>query len=226
MTSIAKFYIVSIIVLGAALATLFLLADWGIAEPKWFLTLLLLCCFASIMKVKLPTVCGNISVSFVFFMIGTAEMNLADTLVLGFVATLLQCLWRPKNRPRLIQVLFNIAVVELGIITAYQIPRMFSLPVNSSAALAVSACSFFIANSGLVAIVISLVEHRNLELVFRSFYLWTFPYYVIGAGIAGAITSSADEGWKALLVLPLLYLAFYYYRLCVDRMRQSNKQPA
>ena len=226
MTSKAKSYITAIIALSTALTAAFLFSNWEFPQANQFLALLLLACVASIMKVKLPTIHGNISVTFVFFLIGIAGLSLSETLVIGFVATLLQCIWRPKKQPKAIQVLFNIAVVEISIITAYQIPQLFSLPLNGTAGLAVSAASFFVANSGLVALVIALTEQRSIQQIWRDCYLWTFPYYFIGAGIAGAITASASQGWKALLMLPLVYLAYHYYRLCVENRREFAKQAA
>jgi hypothetical protein len=226
MSSTAKFYIVAIIALGGVLTAAFLFSNWGFREPAQFAALWLLACLAAVLKVKLPTIHGNISVSFVFFLIGIAGLSLAETLVLGFVATPLQCIWRPKKQPLVIQVLFNIAAVEISIITAFQIPLLFGLPLNSTAGLVVSASSFFIANSALIALVIALVEQRSIQQIWRDCYLWTFPYYMIGAGIAGAITASASQGWKALLVLPLMYLAFHYYRLCVANRSELLKQTA
>ena len=226
MSYTTKSYIVTIIALGALLTAAFLFANPEFPATNQFLLLALLTGIASVMKVKLPTIHGNISVTFVFFLIGIAGLSLSETLVLGFVATLLQCIWRPKKQPKVIQVLFNIAVVEISIVTAFQIPQLFSLPLNGTAGLAVSAASFFVANSGLVALVIALAEQRSIQQIWRDCYLWTFPYYFIGAGIAGAITASASQGWKALLMLPLVYLAFHYYRLCVENRREFAKQAA
>ena len=226
MTSTAKTYIFAIIALSFTLTTLFLFSNWEFPQANQFLALLTLTSIASVMKVKLPTIQGNISVTFVFFLVGIAGLGLTETLVLGFFPTLLQCVWKPNKQPKLIQVLFNIAAVELSIITAYQIPQLFSLTLNGTAALAVSAASFFIVNSGLVSMVIALVEQRRVQQIWRDCYLWTFPYYFIGAGIAGAITASASQGWKALLILPLVYLAYHYYRLCVANKMELVKQPA
>src|SRR5262249_1377402 len=161
----AKRYIVATIALGAVVTSLFLASSWEFPRTSQFIALLVLACIASILKVKLPTMHGSISVSFIFFLIGIAGLNLAETLVLGLVATLLQCVWRPKKQPKVIQVLFNVPVVEISIITAFQIPQLFSPPLNGTTALAVSATSFFIANSSLVALVITLVEQRSLQQI-------------------------------------------------------------
>lgn len=226
MTSIARSYILAIIVVSATLTALFLFSRWEFTDSTQFLALLLLGCIASVMKVKLPTLHGNISVSFVFFLIGISGLSLAETLVLGLLATLLQCIWRPKTKPMVIQVLFNLAVIELSIIAAYQIPLLFSLPLNGTTGLVVSSCSYFITNSGLVALVIALVEQRNVQQIWGDCYLWTFPYYLMGAGIAGAVTASSSQGWKALLLLPLVYLAYHYYRLCITNRQGYLKQAA
>ena len=215
MPATAKSYIFSIIAVSAALTAIFLLSNWEFPDTIQFGIMLLLGSVASAMKVRLPTFHGNISITFVFFLIGIAGMSLAETLILGFLVTLLQCVGKPKTKPLVIQVLFNIAAIELSIITAHEIPRLWSLPLNGTPALVLSASSFFIANSGLIALVIAFVEQRNAQHIWRDCYLWTFPYYLMGAGLAGAITTSSGQGWKTLLFLPLMYLAYRYYRLCV-----------
>jgi hypothetical protein len=65
-----------------------------------------------------------------------------------------------------------------------------------------------------------------VQQIWRDCDLWTFPYYLIGAGIAGAIIGSARQGWKVLLLLPLMYLAYHYYRLCVANRREFTNQTA
>lgn len=65
------------------------------------------------------------------------------------------------------------------------------------------------------------MHEQSLEKILRQCYLWSFPYYLIGAGIAGAVSSSSHElGWKtSMLISPLMYLVYRYYRICLARGR-------
>lgn len=219
MSNTTKVYAISVAITGLALSAAFIAAGWALPETPHFAVLMLLTAIAAIMKVKLPTIEGSISVLFVFLLIGISTMSLAQTLVLGSIATLLQCVWKTKRRIKPLQVLFNIAVINLSTITAYYVATAFSERLDNSVGLVLSGCAFFAVNAGLVSLVISLAEQESLEKILRQCYLWSFPYYVIGAGIAGAVSSSSHQlGWGAsMFILPLMYLVYRYYRLCLSR---------
>jgi hypothetical protein len=217
MSYTAKLYATSVTVIGLALSAMFIAAGWEFPDTPRFLILLLLTSMGAMMKVKLPTIHGSISVLFVFLLIGIATMSLAQTLALSSIATLLQCIWKPKRRQQSLQVLFNISAVNLSTIAAFHLPGLLSQAVDNPVSLVLSGCTFFAVNAGLVSLVISLTEHETLERVLTQCYLWSFPYYLIGAGIAGAVSSSAHQvGWKiSMFILPLMYLVYRYYRICL-----------
>jgi len=217
MSYTAKLYVHSVAIVGLALSTTFIAAGWEFPETR-FLILLALTSIAAILKVKLPTIEGSMSVLFVFLLIGVATMSLAQTLVLGSIATLLQCVWKPKRRPQPLQVVFNVAAVDLSTIAAFYVPGLLAQGMDNPVSLVTSACTFFVVNAGLVSLVISLTQHEALEKILRQCYLWSFPYYLIGAGIAGAVSSSAHQlGWKlSMFMLPLMYLIYRYYRICLE----------
>jgi len=226
MTKTAKLYAITVAVAGLALTTTFIAAGWAFPETPRFLILLALTSIAAILKVKLPTIEGSMSVLFVFLLIGVATMSLAQTLVLGSIATLLQCAWKPKRRLQPLQVLFNIAAINLSTIAAFYVPNLLAQGMDNPVSLVLSACTFFAVNAGLVSLVISLAEKESLERILRQAYLWSFPYYLIGAGIAGAVSSSTHQmGWKlSLFILPLMYLVYRYYRICLSN--RSRLVPA
>ena len=217
MSNTAKLYAISVSVAGLVLSTMFIAAGWGLPETPRFLILLALTSIAAILKVKLPTIEGSMSVLFVFLLIGVATMSLAQTLVLGSIATLLQCVWKPKRRIQPLQVLFNVAAINLSTIAAFYVASLPAQGMDNPVSLVLSGCAFFAVNAGLVSLVISLVEKQALERILRQCYLWSFPYYLIGAGIAGAVSSSSHQvGWKvSLFILPLMYLVYRYYRICL-----------
>ena len=226
MSNTAKLYAISVAVGGLALSTILIAGGWQFPETPRFVILLLLTSLAAILKVKLPTIEGSISVLFVFLLIGIATMSLAQTLVLGSIATLLQCMWKPKKRLQPLQVLFNVAAVNFSTIAAFYVPNLLAQGMDNPVSLVLSACTFFAVNAGLVSIVISLVQNEGLEKIVRQCYLWSFPYYLIGAGIAGAVSSSSHQvGWKtSMFILPLMYLVYRYYRLCLTN--RSRLVPA
>jgi hypothetical protein len=58
---------------------------------------------------------------------------------------------------------------------------------NAPVLLGLSATVYFVANAGSIATVISLTESRPLSRILVDCYFWSFPYYLVGAGIAGMI---------------------------------------
>jgi hypothetical protein len=68
--------------------------------------------------------------------------------------------------------------------------------------------------------VLSLVQGKSLFAVWQQCYLWSFPYYLAGAAIAGlAVSTSRSAGWvMSLLILPVMYLVYVFYRICVERV--------
>ena len=188
--------------------------------PRYF-SYLFLAVLASTLKVRLPLITGTMSVNFLFILIGIADFTLAETITMGCAAILMQCVWRA--RPRLVQVLFNVAALALSIAAAYQVShfvlvlaRVDSVPVL----LALAACLYFVSNTLLISGVLCLLDKKPLTTIWQQCYLWSFPYYLVGSVIAGLVTvSSRAVGWEAsLLVLPVMYLVYLFYRFYLERV--------
>ena len=188
--------------------------------PRYF-SYLFLAVLASTLKVRLPLITGTMSVNFLFILIGIADFTLAETITMGCAAILMQCVWRA--RPRLVQVLFNVAALALSIAAAYQVShfvlvlaRVDSVPVL----LALAACLYFVSNTLLISGVLCLLDKKPLTTIWQQCYLWSFPYYLVGSVIAGLVTvSSRAVGWEAsLLVLPVMYLVYLFYRFYLQRV--------
>src|ERR1700682_3678454 len=58
----------------------------------------------SALKVRLPGIAGTISMNFLFVLIAIAAFTFSETVVLASMASLVQCLWRARRRPKLLQV--------------------------------------------------------------------------------------------------------------------------
>ncbi len=225
MTRLAKIYIGSTIAAGLGLLAGCLLRHWQFGDPARYALYIVLAAFGSTLKVRLPKIQGTISLQFLFVLLAVAQLTLCETLILGCLSTLMQSVWRARTRPRLVQVLFNVAALAISTAAAYTGSHALAHQNNLPALLASAACIYYLGNAGLVSLVLSLVSQRPFYEVWRQCYLWTFPYYLIGAGIAGVVSMSGSiAGWKpALLVLPVMYLVHWYYRLYVA---QQAPQPS
>src|SRR5499427_7464066 len=181
---------------------------------------------ASRLKVNLPGITGTLSVNFLFILIGVLELSFTETLILGAIAMLAQCMY--PTRPRAMQVTFNVCAGSISTALAYVVfhhPWM-NLAIDSRPVLlGVSATVYFIANAGSIATVISLTERRPLHRIIVDCYFWSLPYYLVGAGIAGVIAwLNHTFNWEtSLLVLPVIYLIYRSYRLYLGKLEDEKR---
>jgi hypothetical protein len=229
MPATAKIYIGLVIALGFSLLTGCLLFQAQFPDLPRYFSYLVLAALASTLKVRLPGLTGTMSVNFLFILIGIADLTLAETLAMGCAATVIQCVWRAKRRPRIVQTVFNIAALILSIGVAYQVSHfILALARTESlcALLVLAACSYFVSNTLLISGVLCLVEGKPLKKIWQQCFLWTFPYYLIGSAIAGLVgVSNRAVGWEvSLLILPLMYLVYLFYRLYLGRVANHPEQ--
>jgi hypothetical protein len=178
--------------------------------------------FTSSWKVRLPGITGTISVNFLFILIAIAVFSFSETVIMAGTACVVQCLWKPRRQPRVIQVLFNIATLAISSGTAYRAAHAIAgryeaaLPVL----LALAACFYFTCNTLMISGVLSLVEGKGLIAVWKQCYLWSFPYYLAGAVVAAIIVyCGRAAGWAMPLgILPLMWMIHLFYRNCVQRL--------
>src|SRR5437667_6919367 len=181
---------------------------------------------ASRLKVTLPGITGTLSVSFLFILVGILELSFSETLILGAVSMLAQCLY--PDRPKAIQVTFNICAGSVSTALAYVVyhdPLSNILLDNHALLLLVAASTYFIANAGSIAAVISLTERRALKKILVDCYFWSFPYYLVGAGVAGAIAwFNHTFNWEtSLLLVPVVYLIYRSYRLSLGKLEDEKR---
>ena len=221
----AKLFISLIIVAGIAVLLYGGIhqSSKNIAEFICYLGIALL---ASRLKVNLPGISGTLSVNFLFILIGVLELSFTETLILGAASMLAQCLY--PDRPDAIKVTFNVCGSAISTALAYvAYHHAWSwLVFNSSPVLlGLSATVYFIANAGSIATVISLTERRPLNRILVDCYLWSFPYYLVGAGVAGCIAwLNKISNWEtSLLVLPAVYVIYRSYRLYLGKLEDEKR---
>lgn len=225
MSALAKLFISLIILAGISLLLYAAIhqSSKNIAE---FICYLGIAIVASRLKVNLPGITGTLSVNFLFILIGVLELSFTETMILGAVSMLAQCLY--PDRPKALQVTFNICAGSISTALAYIIyhQRLTNLPGESRLILlGLAATVYFIANAGTIAMVISLTEHRRLSRILVDCYFWSFPYYLVGAGIAGIIAwLNRNYNWETcLLVFPAMYLIYRSYRLYLGKLEDEKR---
>ena len=227
MSTIGKAYVAAIVLIGAAV-TITQLTQWHSPDLLRFYSYLLLSVCASRLKVPLPGISGALSVLFIFIIFGIVELTLPEALLIGCGATLVQCLWNNRERPKWNQVVFNLGSMAITIAASGAVYHSAALQhgnLEPALKLFVMATVFFGMNTFPVAGAIALTERKSLLQIWRECYNWSFPYYLLGAVIAGLASAvNRHFGWQtALLAVPVVYLIYRSYSLHLGRMEDEKK---
>lgn len=205
------------------------LHDWSCPDWRRLLIYMCLTMLGAALKVRLPGMEGTFSLGFLFVLASLLDLQYSETIILGILAAVVQCLWKSKPRPTPTQVLFNVAnyMVTISVCSVVlQLPPMAAFKDTVTAQLAMLTCVFFLVNTLLVSGVIAIIEDKDTWTVWRVWFIWAFPYYVIGSTITGlAVATGRAHGRSAPLVfLPMIVFLYTYYRLYMERHSKQVKQ--
>jgi diguanylate cyclase (GGDEF)-like protein/putative nucleotidyltransferase with HDIG domain len=204
------------------------LLHWHTDDTLRFACFLAVALGASLFKVRLPGIQATMSANFLFILVGVLDLSYPETLMTGCLGGLAQSVWQAKPRPRLIQLLFNLANLAISISVAnlvFHSHYAYSLGMRWPLLLAAAATTYFAVNTMSVSGIIAMTERRNPVLVWKECYLWSFPYYLLGALIAGGVSVvNRRLGWQvSILVLPIVYWIYRSYRNYLDRLEAEKK---
>jgi diguanylate cyclase (GGDEF)-like protein/putative nucleotidyltransferase with HDIG domain len=181
---------------------------------------------ASRLRVTLPGITGTLSVNFLFILVGVAELSYSEAITLGAVSMLAQSLY--PDRPRAFQLTFDVCAGAAATALAYLVyhnPLANQFIASRPLVLCLAASTYFIVNAGCNAAMISFSEGKPLRHILVDCYFWSFPYYLVGAGIAGAIGwfNHAFNWETSLLFVPAIYLIYRSYRLYLGKLEDEKR---
>ena len=225
MSAAPRFFIAVVVLCGTTVLTYSVLHGRS-QNPLKFFCYLVIALAASRLKVNLPGITGTMSVNFLFLLLGVLELSLSEAMALGCAAVVVQCF--DRDRPIPIQVAFNVCSTALAIavtFAAYRYSLFHRAVKNPSTLLFLAASVYFVANTLPVAAVISLTERRSLRKIWSECYFWSFPYYLVGAGVAGMMSwLHGFTDWQtSLLTLPVVYLIYRSYRLYLGKLEDEKR---
>ena len=186
------------------------------------------------LKLKVRRVAGLMSGSYVFILLSFPDLNRSETIVIGCVATLVESLWHWRLRPRWHEVLFSTANMAIAISAAnavYQSTWTRELQ-SSFVTVALSACTFFIVNTISLATLSSMQERTSLTELWQANYLFSLPYYLVGASATWLLLGvSRQISWQAaMLVLAIVFIIYRSYRMylvhALGRQRHTDDMAA
>jgi putative nucleotidyltransferase with HDIG domain len=223
----ARAFIAGLALAGAVCLAL-AFSHWQSSDPLKFACYLIAALLASSLKVSLPGIEGTLSVNFLFTLLGILELSLPETLIIGLASTLAQFYWRPARRVKLVQLVFNLSQVTVSSAVAYgayKLVMIYVIHAPGPLALLVAAVTHFGCNTAAMSTIIGLTEDKPVAKVWTASYLWSFPYYMVGAAAAGLVNFlNRHIGWQSsLLVLPPIYLMYRSYRLYLGKLETEKR---
>jgi len=221
-------YIAATIALGTGLIfrSLWL---WRSDHPWLYTGFLTAALLTSAMKVSLPGIKGTISVGYIFVLFSLTRFSLPETTVLAVAACLAQCLWKPKQKVKIIEISFTVATIAGAVYLSYELYHGFGGTKPSEAGsillLFLATAVYFFLSTVWIASAIGLTTHRGISLVWKEAYLWSLPYYLLGASILVVVEALAPRiGTQWLLVaVPLIYGLYRTFRMYVGRLEDERK---
>jgi len=215
MPTNAKTYIALVLATGAGVL-FFAASRWSPTSLLAFFVFLGVALFASTMKVRIPEMTGTMSPNFAVLLIGMASFSFSEVIVAAFGAALVQSMWRAKQRPQMVQVLFNAAALPVSYAISFWLASSivrYLMPNFSVALVLLAGCFYLAVNTALVSMVVGLAEGRRLGQAWRNCYESVFPYFLAGILLTGLLTGSPAEvsAWsKTLILVPFMALAHFY----------------
>ena len=222
MSLTAKLYISAIIAGGLACFWTGL-EQWTCSDPFTYLCLLGLAVGTSLLKVKVPGSLTNLSVSFIFALLGIIDFSYPETLVVGCLAAAVQAVWRKKHL-NAIQFLFNVCTVAITVSVGYMVYHRLNGTLSMVTSIAIAAIAYFLTNTIAISAVIGLTTSTSVYETWREYHFWLLPYYLLGAAIASmASWGNRRFGLEtSVLVLPAAYLLFRAYRPYLERLKSAT----
>src|SRR5579862_2323046 len=149
------------------------------SHPLEFWCYFLVTLLTSGLKIRLPMVFATLSVNFLFILVGIVQFSLPEALVLGVAGTIVQCLWRPRSRPKAVRIAFSTSSIAMAVMAAHTLfhgPLKPMLGELHPLLMGLAACAYFVVNTVLVAGVIALTERRSIYKTWYTTYFWILPY--------------------------------------------------
>ncbi|HYE85910.1 MAG TPA: HD domain-containing phosphohydrolase [Vicinamibacterales bacterium] len=226
---------------GATIALGALLVVWlgpraTFSQPVLFGILVLASALTSAFKVSLPLAQSGSTLSLSYTMDFAALLLLgpAEAMLIGVVSAWSQCTINAKNRNPLYRTLFSMATLAITMQAAGAAHQALggqpgALPrdvTTIAQPILGAALTYFVFNTCLIAVAMSLATHQRFVTVWNQNFLWTAPSYFVGAATAAlgtwAIVTSG-VGYALLTVAPL-YLTYQAYQVYLGRIQAERRR--
>ncbi|HVO63166.1 MAG TPA: hypothetical protein VMT53_19715 [Terriglobales bacterium] len=206
----ATVFIAAIVMCAAAMAVdgYFRATSWHFLE---FPGLVLVSTVTARLKVKLPGVNSNMSVSMPFLFIAMTRLSLPEMLITAAASVLTQSVPKAPHKFNPVHALFNVSTGVLATGLGWEaFHRATAVRANSTACLLAGCVAYLFASTLPVAGIISLTDNHKPFHTWSEIMHLSFPYYVASAGLASIAMSVAENTtWPLLVGMSLVTFVMY-----------------
>ncbi|MGQ9916807.1 MAG: diguanylate cyclase domain-containing protein [Bryobacteraceae bacterium] len=193
-----------------------------------YLPYLALTALSAYFRVGLPSASGSVPLGFIFVLAALPELPLKETLSIGLTGAGIQSLREQRPRRASLGAAFEMAVWVLGIgaaHTAFQQLVSMAPAVGTVGALPLASIVLFFVTAFPLVAADSLREREALRRIWKNRYLWSLPYYMAGAAIAGLLMTlpKISLWYSALIIAPVALLLYSAYRLQLDMLKRERQ---
>jgi diguanylate cyclase (GGDEF)-like protein len=180
-------------------------------------------------KVRFPRTPSTLSMSHVLNYLALLALGTKAAVLVAAAGAWSQCTFRNRQRNAFHRTWFSVA----GIALAMYVSGVVYLALGghpgaweASTALVpftATATTYFIVNSGLVAMAIALATARSPGNLWAETFLSTWPSYLLGAAVAaaGVFAMQRNAVWLVVLVAVPFALSFHSLRAYLERVDEA-----
>ena len=218
---------IGIVAVASLCALSFGVVRWQTQAWPQLLLLMAAAALSSRLKVKLPGMTSSMSGNLPVILLAVTQLGLFASLLVAVTAAIAQSYTSGGNKTKPIQFVFNACTLLNASGLAYLAYHSQILRAGAAAhtmSLVLAAATYFVANTAPVASIIGLTEGGNPFALWHKVFLWSFPNYVIGAGLTAIASAfSSISGLVTLAALMAVLFAVYQsYKMYVGRAEQTQ----
>jgi hypothetical protein len=180
-------------------------------------------------KVKLPGMTSSMSGNLPVILLGVTQLGMFGSLLVAITAAIAQSYTSGGNKTKPVQFVFNACTLLNAAGLAYLVYHSEIFRSHASAhtmSLLLASATYFLANTAPVASIIGLTEGGNPFALWHKVFLWSFPNYVIGAGLTAVVSTFTTISGLATVasLMAVLFAVYQSYKVYVDRTGQAQPQ--
>jgi hypothetical protein len=199
---------------------------WQTQAWPQLLLLMAAAALSSRLKVKLPGMTSSMSGNLPVILLGVTQLGLFSSLLVAVTAAIAQSYTSGGNKTKPIQFVFNACTLLNASGLAYLAyhSQIGARATAHTMSLVLAAATYFVANTAPVASIIGLTEGGNPFALWHKVFLWSFPNYVIGAGLTAIATAFSTFSGLATLaaLMAVLFAVYQSYKMYVGRAEQTQ----